>query len=126
VAGDVPIYLPDDSIDMRTCLFGETYRHVVIAHNRSTTSFKAAPKVPAELRGALEFSPKMGFVQGGESFSFQMKFEPQQQLLQQCKKYLKHRDDLVRAAAAAAASERGEDAEAAGVAYAPHITTVFA
>jgi hypothetical protein len=148
---------------MRTCLFGETYspplisrhnlftifcaempslcryRHVVVAHNRSSTSFKAAPKVvvmvvvvvvvvvvmvvvvvvvvmvlvvvlvaaaavvvvvmllimmilmqchqiPPELRGALEFSPKMGFVQGGESFNFQIKFEPTQQLLQQCKK----------------------------------------
>ena len=116
---------------MRTCLFGETYRHVIVAHNRSSTSFKAAPKVvvvvmllllmmmmmlllllmmmmlllllmmmmvmvvprilklckvPPELRGALEFSPKMGFVQGGESFSFQIKFEPTQQLLQQCKK----------------------------------------
>ena len=98
------------------------YRHVVVAHNRSSTSFKAAPKVvvvvvlvvvvvvvavavvvvvamlliivifmkcyqiPPELRGALEFSPKMGFVQGSESFSFQIKFEPTQQLLQQCKK----------------------------------------
>ena len=101
---------------MRTCLFGETYRHVIVAHNRSSTSFKAAPKVggvvmvvllmlllllmmmmllprvlklckvPPELRGSLEFSPKMGFVQGGESFSFQIKFEPTQQLLQQCKK----------------------------------------
>jgi hypothetical protein len=94
---------------------------VIVAHNRSSTSFKAAPKVvvvvmllllmmmmmlllmmmmmvmvvprilklckvPPELRGALEFSPKMGFVQGGESFSFQIKFEPTQQLLQQCKK----------------------------------------
>ncbi len=93
---------------------------MIVAHNRSSTSFKAAPKVvvdvmllmmmmmlllllmmmmvmvvprilklckvPPELRGALEFSPKMGFVQGGESFSFQIKFEPTQQLLQQCKK----------------------------------------
>jgi hypothetical protein len=24
VAGDVPIYLPQDTVDMRTCLFGET------------------------------------------------------------------------------------------------------
>lgn len=119
VAGDVPIYLPDDTIDMRTCLFGETYRHVVVAHNRSSTSFKAAPKIPPELRGALEFSPKMGFVQGGESFNFQIKFEPTQQLLQQCKKYLKHRDDLIRAAAAAAAEEKGEDAEAAAAAADP-------
>ena len=75
-------------------------------------------QVPPELRGALEFSPKMGFVQGGESFSFQIKFEPQQALLQQCKKYLKHRDDVIRAAAAAAAA-RGEDADAAAAAADP-------
>jgi hypothetical protein len=84
----------------------------------------------------------MGFVQGGESFSFQIKFEPTLQLLLQCKKYahslhfpakfnplqsppetffryLKHRDDLVRAAAAAAAEAQGQDAEAAAAAADP-------
>jgi hypothetical protein len=55
----------------------------------------------------------MGFVQGGESFSFQIKFEPTQQLLQQCKKYLKHRNSLICAAAEAEAVARGEDSAAA-------------
>jgi hypothetical protein len=60
----------------------------------------------------------MGFVQGGESFSFQIKFEPTPQLLQHCKKYLKHRDDLIREIVSAAAVEAGQDAESAAAAAA--------
>jgi hypothetical protein len=60
----------------------------------------------------------MGFVQGGDSFSFQIKFEPTPQLLQHCKKYLKHRDDLIREIVSAAAVEAGQDAESAAAAAA--------
>ena len=60
----------------------------------------------------------MGFVQGGDGFSFQIKFEPTPQLLQHCKKYLKHRDDLIREIVSAAAVEAGQDAESAAAAAA--------
>ncbi len=60
----------------------------------------------------------MGFVQGGDGFSFQIKFEPTLQLLQHCKKYLKHRDDLIREIVSAAAVEAGQDAESAAAAAA--------
>jgi len=41
--------------------------------------------VPKELKGCLEFIPKMGYVQGNASFSFQMKFTPKKDLLRKCR-----------------------------------------
>jgi hypothetical protein len=62
----------------------QVYRNVLVVANRGKTSMKVTLTVPRELVGCLEIVPKLGYVQAGSSFSFQLKFTPEQGLLERC------------------------------------------
>jgi hypothetical protein len=62
----------------------QVYRNVLVVANRGKTSSKVTLTVPRELVGCLEIVPKLGYVQAGSSFSFQLKFTPEQGLLERC------------------------------------------
>jgi hypothetical protein len=62
-AAEVPLYLAREEIDIRTCIYGCTYRDSLVTCNRGKTALKVQPKVPTELRAFMQFLPNMGFVQ---------------------------------------------------------------
>ena len=81
---EVPIYLEKDVIDLQCCAFEALYRENVVIHNRAKVALKVELKVPAGLRGYLEFIPSMGYVQGRSSFTASLKLRAAEELLDKC------------------------------------------
>ena len=88
----VPIYLQREVVDLQTCVFGALYRDELEVCNRSKTALKVQLKPPPELKGYLEFSPAMGFVQARSSFAVQLKLRAAPELLERCAKHMKEGD----------------------------------
>jgi hypothetical protein len=51
LVSQVPIYLVDDVVDMRCCVYGKLYRKNVIIRNRGKLSYKMEAAIPEELKG---------------------------------------------------------------------------
>eukprot|EP01063_Lacrimia_lanifica_P014053 TRINITY_DN2070_c0_g1_i1.p1 TRINITY_DN2070_c0_g1~~TRINITY_DN2070_c0_g1_i1.p1 ORF type:complete len:1151 (+),score=450.30 TRINITY_DN2070_c0_g1_i1:54-3455(+) len=80
---DVPVYVHKDSevIDFDCCVIDSLYRDELVLCNRGKTSMKVTPTVPQFLRAYLDYVPKFGFIQSGESLSYQLKLRPSRSLL---------------------------------------------
>jgi len=81
VADEVPIYLANDVLDMRSCLFGRTYRQRIQLCNRSRTAYRVNINIKAPYNKYVEASPNMCFVQGNSSQFINIKYTPTAELL---------------------------------------------
>jgi len=77
----VPIFLDEETVDLRTCLFGRVYRKRLEVRNRAKTAYRVNVKVASMFRGLVEVSPDMAFVQGRSSQILNIKFAPTPELL---------------------------------------------
>ena len=89
----VPIYVERETIDFRTCVFGDLFRDDLVLVNRGKTALQVQLKVPPELHGNLEFIPTMGFVQARANFKVGMKLHSAEDLLLRCKRFVN--DDML-------------------------------
>lgn len=80
-ADKVPIYIADEVVDMRTCLFGRIYRKAFELRNRSRTPYRVNIKIKPPFHNFIEVNPQMAFVQAGGSQLMNVKFSPTQELV---------------------------------------------
>ena len=91
---DLPIFVSQDTIDLKICTTNSLYQDTIQVHNRGNTALRVAFTLPPELAPHLEISPPHGLVQGASSFSAQLKFLPLPGIFTECEKYFK--DDCLR------------------------------
>jgi hypothetical protein len=82
VGEDLPIYLADETLDMRTCLVGRVYRQRIQLLNRSRVAYKVNIDIKAPFSKYVEASPNMCFVQGKGSQFINIKYTPTDEMLQ--------------------------------------------
>ncbi|OWK55773.1 Cilia- and flagella-associated protein 74 [Lonchura striata] len=80
VSVDVPIWVPQPSVDLRICLYDRLYQDSVEVRSRATTTLRLKFEVCKELSKHMELLPKTGYIQAQSSFSAQLKFLPRQSL----------------------------------------------
>uniref|UniRef100_A0A8C3ECU4 Uncharacterized protein n=1 Tax=Corvus moneduloides TaxID=1196302 RepID=A0A8C3ECU4_CORMO len=80
VSVDVPIWVPQPSVDLRICLYERLYQDSVEVRSRATTTLRLKFEVCRELSKHMELLPKTGYIQAQSSFSAQLKFLPRQSL----------------------------------------------
>ncbi|XP_071431811.1 cilia- and flagella-associated protein 74 [Pithys albifrons albifrons] len=80
VAVDVPIWVPNPSVDLRICLYDRLYQDCVVLQSRATTTLRFKFEVCKELSKHLELLPKTGYIQAQATFNAQLKFLPRQSL----------------------------------------------
>jgi len=80
-ADEVPIYFANDILDMRSCLFGRTYRQRIQLCNRSKTAYRVNINIKTPYNKYIEASPDMCFVQGNSSQFINIKYTPTAELL---------------------------------------------
>ncbi|XP_039583762.1 cilia- and flagella-associated protein 74 [Passer montanus] len=80
VSEDVPIWVPQPSVDLRICLYERLYQDSVEVRSRATTTLRLKFEVCRELSKHMELLPKTGYIQPQSSFSAQLKFLPRQSL----------------------------------------------
>jgi hypothetical protein len=73
---DVPIYVEEESVDLKICMVSLLYQTSVILHNRSTVPLQATFTIPPVFKKHMEIVPKYGLVQSKSSFAAQLKFFP--------------------------------------------------
>ncbi|XP_016159013.1 PREDICTED: cilia- and flagella-associated protein 74 isoform X2 [Ficedula albicollis] len=76
VSVDVPIWVPQPSVDLRICLYERLYQDSVEVRSRATTMLRLKFEVCRELSKHMELLPKTGYIQAQSSFSAQLKFLP--------------------------------------------------
>lgn len=82
VVGDkVPIFLDDETMDLRTTLHGRIYRKRLELRNRAKTAYRVNVKVAPMFAAFVEVSPLMLFVQGRSSQFVNVKFAPTHDML---------------------------------------------
>ncbi|XP_063273428.1 cilia- and flagella-associated protein 74 isoform X2 [Prinia subflava] len=87
VSVDVPIWVPQPSVDLRICLYERLYQDSVEVRSRATTTLRLKFEVCRELSKHLELLPKTGSIQPQSSFSAQLKFLPRQSLPEDAGRY---------------------------------------
>ncbi|KAJ7421479.1 cilia- and flagella-associated protein 74 [Willisornis vidua] len=80
VSVDVPIWVPNPSVDLRICLYDRLYQDCVVLRSRATTTLRFKFEVCKELSKHLELLPKTGYIQAQAAFNAQLKFLPRQSL----------------------------------------------
>ena len=81
---EVPIFLMEETLDMKTSLFGRTYRKRLEVRNRSRQSYRINILIPPPYDKFIEASPQMCFVQvGGDSQFINLRFTPSTEMLTQ-------------------------------------------
>ncbi|XP_019852101.1 PREDICTED: cilia- and flagella-associated protein 74-like isoform X2 [Amphimedon queenslandica] len=78
---DLPIYTEREVIDLDICMTDLLYQDSVVLCNRSRTALQATFSIPSLVSDHMEIIPKYGLVQGGSSFTAQLKFLPRPSLL---------------------------------------------
>ncbi|XP_066059246.1 cilia- and flagella-associated protein 74 [Chamaea fasciata] len=80
VSVDVPIWVPQPSVDLRICLYERLYQDSIEVCSRATTTLRLKFEVCRELSKHMELLPKTGYIRPQSSFSAQLKFLPRQSL----------------------------------------------
>lgn len=96
--GKAPIFLDDESVDLRTCLHGRIYRKRLEVRNRAKTAYRVNVKLPALFKGIVEVSPDILFVQGRGSQFLNIKFSPTAEMLAKIGHFTFLRDTFLDAA----------------------------
>ena len=81
---DVPVYLGNENVDVRTTLFDRIYRKRLEIRNRAKSAYRVNINVPAPFNKFIEVNPEMLFVQGSSSQFVNIKFLPTTELLTSC------------------------------------------
>ena len=81
MADEVPIYLADDTLDMRSCLYGRIYRQRIQVCNRSKNAYRVNIHIKSPYSKYVEASPDMFFVQGNSSQFINIKYTPSADIL---------------------------------------------
>lgn len=79
---DLPIYIVDDVVDLRTCLYRRTYRKRFELRNRANITYKVNINIKAPFDKYVEVNPAMCFVQGHSSQFINIKYTPKDTMLQ--------------------------------------------
>ncbi|KAK3273031.1 hypothetical protein CYMTET_18711, partial [Cymbomonas tetramitiformis] len=87
VGGEVPVAVANEVVDLKCCIFDQTYRDQLIVYNRGKTALKCSIVKRKELMDAVEFTPDLLFCQAGTSASFYIKFKPIAGLFEKLGKY---------------------------------------
>lgn len=82
-ASKVPVYVDDDIMDFQYCSYDRLYRKACRIRNRSHAALKAKFSVPRSLKGFVEFTPSVGFIQSHSYLDVQLKFSPKKGILEQ-------------------------------------------
>ncbi|KAM4885882.1 cilia- and flagella-associated protein 74 [Sylvia borin] len=80
VSVDLPIWVPQPSVDLKICLYEQLYQDSIEVCSRATTTLRLKFEVCRELSKHMELLPKTGYIQPQSSFSAQLKFLPRQSL----------------------------------------------
>eukprot|EP00854_Cymbomonas_tetramitiformis_P017445 gene17445-20768_t len=83
----VPVAVANEVVDLKCCIFDQTYRDQLIVYNRGKTALKCSIVKRKELMDAVEFTPDLLFCQAGTSASFYIKFKPIAGLFEKLGKY---------------------------------------
>lgn len=89
---EVPIYVEEETIDLRICMTDRLYQDSVVLHNRSSIALQATFNIPPSLGKYLEILPKHGLVQGESCFAAQLKFLPTNDIYKECSKYISNEE----------------------------------
>lgn len=84
VGEDVPVYLSNENVDVRTTLFDRIYRKRLEIRNRAKSAYRVNINIPAPYNKFIEVNPEMLFVQGSSSQFVNIKFLPTTELLSSC------------------------------------------
>ncbi|XP_023796221.1 cilia- and flagella-associated protein 74 isoform X2 [Cyanistes caeruleus] len=87
VSVDVPIWVPQPSVDLRICLYERLYQDSVEVCSRATTKLRLKFEVCRELSKHMELLPKSGYIQAQSSFSARLKFLPRKSLPEDAGRY---------------------------------------
>ena len=81
VGEEVPIYLAEETIDLKCTLFDRIFRRKVVLKNRAKQAYRVSIKVGAVFAKYVEVNPTMLFVQAKSSQSVNVKFTPSADML---------------------------------------------
>jgi hypothetical protein len=80
---DLPISVSETEFDMNVCTFGFLYQDQFIISNSAKTVRVITFHVPPEAGNMLQVLPKTGYVQAESSLTAQIKFQPDEEKLQE-------------------------------------------
>ncbi|CAK0881752.1 unnamed protein product [Prorocentrum cordatum] len=78
---DVPIYFPEEEMDLKICIYGTIYRENVVLRNRRKDTMRVDIIKPKEIPGELQISPTTAYVQGNSDQVLAVKFSPREDFL---------------------------------------------
>jgi len=73
---EVPVYIIDDTVDMRTTLHGRIFRKRLELRNRAKSAYRVNISIPKPYNQFIEVNPPMLFVQSGGAQTVNIKFAP--------------------------------------------------
>lgn len=73
---EVPIYLEEETIDLRCTLFDRIYRKAIVLKNRAKQAYRVSIKVIPAFSRFVEVNPTILFVQAKSAQSVNVKFSP--------------------------------------------------
>ncbi|KAJ3586735.1 hypothetical protein NHX12_013129, partial [Muraenolepis orangiensis] len=77
---DVPVWLPQPSMDLNICMFDHSYQDNIVVNNSASTALGVMFEVCQEMQKHMKILPKKAFIQAKSSFSFLLKFHPRPSL----------------------------------------------
>jgi len=84
---DVPIYVEQEEYDLKTCVFGHTFRENIVFHNRQSVAMKISVEEPKLIPDQLALNPTLAYIQGKKEQAIGLKFCPGEDFLDKNTKY---------------------------------------
>jgi hypothetical protein len=84
---DVPIFVEQEEYDLKTCVYGHTFRENIVLHNRQSVAMKIHVDQPTSVAGELALNPTVAYIQGKKSQAIGVKFSPGEDFLKKNPKY---------------------------------------
>merc|ERR1719265_2458225 len=78
---DVPIYVEQEEYNLKTCVYGHTFRENIVLHNRQSVAMKIQVERPKQVEGELQINPTVAYIQGHKNQAIQVKFCPRHDFL---------------------------------------------
>merc|ERR1719265_1593434 len=78
---DVPIYVEKEEYNLKTCVYGHTFRENIVLHNRQSVAMKIQVERPKQVEGELQINPTVAYIQGQKHQAIQVKFCPRHDFL---------------------------------------------
>eukprot|EP00746_Dinoflagellata_sp_MGD_P166659 gnl/MRDRNA2_/MRDRNA2_96709_c0_seq1.p1 gnl/MRDRNA2_/MRDRNA2_96709_c0~~gnl/MRDRNA2_/MRDRNA2_96709_c0_seq1.p1 ORF type:complete len:1652 (-),score=423.00 gnl/MRDRNA2_/MRDRNA2_96709_c0_seq1:82-5037(-) len=84
---DVPIYVEKEEYNLKTCVYGHTFRENIVLHNRQSVAMKIQVERPKQVEGELQINPTVAYIQGQKNQAIQVKFCPRHDFLDRYPQY---------------------------------------